>query len=191
MKRIIPFYLWLIVCLASFSAFAEPKEGFGIYVGGVSSSMDGEFKSNSIIAGTKYSNTSSGFSAGVDYQFVLSDFLSINPIWMSSSESISGDVKSSVKSVGHGILALQVLIWAGDLYFGPHIGNYSEVLVSEDSNSEMVSTAATGPGGGFVVGYKIGDKIFVNLQYDNAKIEYIDADENLQGIRFHVGYRWE
>lgn len=178
--------------LISINAFSEPKSGIGLYGGLIQSNMDGELNNKSTSPGTTYSNSSAGFSLGVDYQFAIADFFSINPIWMSSSESISGDADDSVKSVGHGILALQFLFWVGDFFAGGHVGNYSEVLVSEDSDTGNTNTTGgVGPGYGIAIGYKISDKFYTNLQFDNANIEYTDSDQDLQGIRLHVGMRFE
>ncbi len=185
------FSKFIIMCTFAFilslsTVQAEPKNGFGFYGGITSSSMDIKFDDS---PGT-YKCSSSGLSLGIDYQFAITDYFSINPIWMSSSESPGGDFDNSVEGIGHGVFALQLLFWVGDIYMGGHFGNYSEVIISENSTSGTITSTGAGSGYGLVVGYKIKDNIFVNLQTDQAKINYSNAETDLQTVRLQVGYRW-
>jgi hypothetical protein len=166
------------------TAFAEPKNGFGVNAGLASHSMKATFTQGT--PGTA-SYSSSGLSLGIDYQIALSDHFSLNPFLMTSGESASGDVVSGT-SAGHGILGLQLRYWLDDLFMGAHLARYTEVL----SNSNYGNTSAAGPGIGLVLGWEKHDGgLFVMGQLDSAKVAYADADVKLTGFRLSIGYRWK
>lgn len=121
----------VLFMLLTGTAVAEPKNGFGLNAGLVGHSRD--------CGGCAGSNTS-GLSIGLDYQFALSDKLSISPFLMTSGETSSN---VSGTSVNHGILGGQLRYWAGDMFFGGHLGFYSEVI-----SSGGVSLTGSGGGGG-------------------------------------------
>lgn len=166
------------------TAFAEPKNGFGVNIGLADHSMKATFTQGP--PGTA-SYSSSGLSLGIDYQIALSHYFSLNPFLMTSGESASGDVVSGT-SASHGILGLQLRYWIDDMFIGGHIARYSEVL----SNSNYGNTSASGPGVGLVLGWEQHDGgLFFMGQLDSAKLAYDDADVKLTGFRLSVGYRWK
>jgi len=157
---------------------AEPKNGFGLNAGTASHNRD---------CGGCTGSSTSGLSLGMDYQFALSDKFSLSPFLMTSSESSSN---VSGVAVGHGILGAQLRYWAGDMFFGGHLGSYSEVLVSGGT-----SVSGTGGGSGLVAGWEKPDGgLYVMGQFDSAKVTYSslgNSDIKFTAFRLSVGYRWK
>ena len=160
------------------TAAAEPKNGFGLNAGLASHSMNDP--------GSSYS--SAGLSIGVDYQIALSDKLSINPFLMSSGETTN----ASGITAGHGILGVQLRYWVDDMFFGGHLGGYSEVQTAS-SGSFSVSASGSGGGAGLVAGWEKPDGgLYVMGQLDSATIKYSGfADTKLSAFRLSAGYRWK
>lgn len=168
----------VLFALLAGTALAGPQNGFGLNAGLASHSMSdpaGSYKS-------------SGLSLGLDYQFAISDNLSISPFLMSSGESTD---MTSV-TAGHGILGVQLRYWAGDTFFGGHLGGYSEVLTAS-VGSLSVSSSGSGGGAGLVAGWENPDGgLYVMGQLDSATIKYSgSADTKMSAFRFSVGYRWK
>ena len=163
------------------TALAAPQNGFGLNAGLVHHNMEDQ-----CALCTTYS--SSGLSLGLDYQFAISDNFSINPFLMTSGESTS----MSGINAGHGILGVQLRYWAGGMFFGGHLGGYSEVL-SASSGSFSVSSSGSGGGAGLVAGWEKPDGgLYVMGQLDSATIEYSGfADTKLSAFRLSLGYRWK
>ena len=139
----------LLLSVYAGAAHAEPKSGFGLQGGFASHSMSGTITAGAM-TGQPLSYSSSGLSLGIDYQIALTPNFSINPFLQSSGESTSGNLVPGV-TAGHGILGLQLRYWAGDMYFGGHVGSYSEVLNNPNTG---LSTNATGNGYGLVMGWE-------------------------------------
>ena len=170
------------VVLCASSSFAAPKNGFGFNAGLASHDMQADMK----YGGGTLTYSSSGLSLGIDYQIALSDTLSLNPFFMTSGESASGDTASGT-SAGHGILGLQLRYWMNDVFIGGHVASYSEVL-----SDAIASTSASGSGFGLVAGWEQPKGgLFVMGQLDKATIAYSDADVDMTGFRLSVGYRWK
>ncbi|MDH4216184.1 MAG: DUF3575 domain-containing protein [Gallionella sp.] len=161
------------------TAAAEPKNGFGLNAGLASHSRE--------CGGCVLSSTS-GLSIGVDYQIALSDKLSINPFLMSSGETTN----ASGITAGHGILGVQLRYWVDDMFFGGHLGGYSEVQTAS-SGSFSVSASGSGGGAGLVAGWEKPDGgLYVMGQLDSATIKYSGfADTKLSAFRLSAGYRWK
>jgi hypothetical protein len=165
----------IVLGLQAEAALAGPKEGVGLYAGLAHHTMTPP-------AGF-LSSSSSGLSVGIDYQVVMSDKWSLNPFLMSAGESSS----ENGVTVGHGILGLQTRYWSGDMFFGGHIGNYSEVRMVSNTTS-----AARGFGGGLLVGWEDPNgKLSVTGQIDRATVKYSNADVAISGFRLNMGYRWK
>ena len=158
------------------TALAEPKNGFSLNAGFASHSRD--------CNGCAGSSTA-GVSLGLDYQFVVSNRLSLSPFLMTSAEE-SKNVSGT--TVSHGILGAQLRYWAGDVFFGGHLGAYSEVL-----SSGSVSLSGSGGGAGLVTGWeKPGGGLYVMGQLDSATVRYSGlADIKFSAFRLNVGYRWK
>ena len=158
------------------AAHANPQNGFGLNAGIASHSRD---------CGGCLGSNSSGLSLGLDYQFAVADSLSINPFLMTSGETNS---KVSGTTIGHGILGVQLRYWAGDMFFGGHIGSYSEVITSG-----AASLSGTGGGAGLVAGWENPDGgLYVMGQVDSATAKYSGlTDIKFKGFRLSAGYRWK
>jgi hypothetical protein len=174
-----------LVLFSAGSAWAEPKNGFGLFGGFASHSAEGTFLP--AFGGTSFSYSSSGLSGGVDYQFAISPSLSINPFLVSSAEGTSGDLLADT-TAGHGIFGVGLRYWPGDVFFGAHVGSYSEALTGSGRSS---TTSASGTGVGFSVGWESPDGLMMFGQYDTFSVSYSDADVDLTGLRLHIGYRWK
>ncbi len=167
----------MLFALLTGTAVAEPKNGFSLNAGLASHSMEDQCASC-----TSYS--SSGVSLGLDYQFALSDKFSISPFLMTSGESTS----VSGVTAGHGILGAQLRYWAGDMFFGGHLGRYTEVL-----SGGGISMSGSGGGAGLVAGWeKPNGGLYVMGQVDSATVKWSGfADTKISAFRFSVGYRWK
>lgn len=162
-------------------ALAEPKSGFSLNAGLASHTMTPPG------GGTSYS--SSGLSLGLDYQIALAKHFSLNPFLMTSAESRS--VSGVNASVGHGILGLQLRYWAGNMFFGGHVGSYSEAQ-TVTVGSVSVTTSGSGGGAGLVAGWENPNGGFYAMgQLDSANIQYSNSEVNLAGFRLSLGYRWK
>jgi hypothetical protein len=120
---------------------------------------------------------------GLDYQFAINNQFSISPFLMSSGES------SSVNNLtaGHGILGAQLRYWAGDMFFGGHLGNYSEVFTNNGT-----SISGSGGGAGLVAGWENPNGgMYVMGQVDSATVKYSTFDIKFTASRLSVGYRWK
>jgi hypothetical protein len=169
-------------------AWAAPKQGFGLYGGIANHSSQGKFTEGPL-DGESFSIASSGISIGGDYQLPVGDNVSINFLFMSSSEGASSS-ELDIDAAGHGLLGLEGRYWFGDTFAGVHVGRYSEALVSTKGGSTS-STGGAGTGFGVSVGWAKPDSgLFVVGQYDSATIAYSDAESKLTGFRAQVGYRW-
>ena len=166
----------ILFALLTGTAVAEPKNGFSLNAGLASHNRD----CNGCVG-----SSTSGLSLGMDYQFALSNNFSISPFLMSSSESnknLPGD------TVGHGIFGAQLRYWAGDMFFGGHLGNYSEVI----STGGGTVLSGSGGGAGLVAGWEKPDGgLYVMGQLDSATIKYSGASIPISAFRLSVGYRWK
>ncbi len=161
-------------------ALAEPKNGFGLNAGLITQQMTSP-------AGNYQSN---GVSLGVDYQFALSDSLSLNPFLMSSGENASGTVTPG-STAAHGILGLQLRYWINNAFIGGHLASYSEVLSLKNGNV-TTSTSVNGGGLGLVAGWEHPNGgLFVLGQLDSANLKYPTTTNKLSGFRLSIGYRWK
>ncbi len=176
----------LALALCAGTAHADPKNGFSVNGGLVSSSMNGTFTTG-FLTGLPVTYTSSGISLGLDYQIALNDNFSLNPFLMTSGEGTTG-LGNNV-GANHGILGLQLRYWVGDAFLGAHIGHYSETL---NYNNIGISTNASGGGVGLVAGWENpAGGLYVMGQLDSATINYANANTKLGAFRLSVGYRWK
>jgi hypothetical protein len=170
----------MLFVLLTGTALAEPRNGFSLNAGLASHTMKDQCAFCS-------SYNTSGLSLGLDYQFALSDKLSINPFLMSSAESTN----TSGVTASHGIFGVQLRYWAGDMFFGGHLAGYSEVLTAS-SGSLSASVTASGGGAGLVAGWEKPDGgLYFMGQLDSATLKYDFWDKKLSGFRLSAGYRWK
>lgn len=161
------------------TAFANPQNGFSLNAGSASHTMTPQS------GGSSYST--SGLSLGLDYQIALANKFSLSPFLMTSAESTN----VSNVTAGHGILGLQLRYWAGNMFFGGHVGSYSEVQTLT-IGSATVSTSGSGGGAGLVAGWENPNGgFYVMGQLDSANIKYSTAETKLAGFRLSIGYRWK
>jgi hypothetical protein len=179
-KHIVLSAIGALLAVGAGSAIAEPKNGFGLDGGIVTSHMSNPLGNYQ----------SSGLSIGIDYQFAISESFSINPFLMSSGESTSGALIPGTKA-GHGILGLQLRYWINDMFIGGHLASYSEILSNSVGNI-TASTTATGGGAGLVAGWENPNGgMFVMGQLDSAKLQYTGSTSKMSGFRLSMGYRWK
>lgn len=166
----------VLFALLAGTALAGPQNGFGLNAGLASHSRD---------CGGCAASSTSGLSLGLDYQFAVSDQLSISPFLMSSGETSS---QVSGATVGHGILGVQLRYWAGDMFFGGHLGSYSEAFTDGS-----LSLSGSGGGAGLVAGWENPDGgLYVMGQLDSATVKYSGiTDIKFSAFRLSAGYRWK
>ena len=166
----------MLFALLTGTAMADPKNGFSLNAGLASHNRE---------CGGCTGSSTSGLSLGLDYQFALSNNLSISPFLMTSVETSSN---VSGTTVGHGILGGQLRYWAGDMFFGGHLGSYSEVLATGG-----LSLSGSGGGAGLVAGWENPDGgMYVMGQVDSATVNYSGlSDIKFSAFRLSLGYRWK
>ena len=186
MKKLSALFLLIsATLLPATQTLAQPESGFGLF-GGVA-----RHKSEVALPGLPFSFDSSGVSIGVDWQIAIGDSFSINPIFMTSSETVSGDVTGTAT---HSILGVSFRFWIGELFLGPHVGAYSETVELESifgipASGEVTST---GSGGGIAIGWEAENGFLLMFQYDTATLEDDGGVEtDLTGFRLQAGFRWK
>jgi hypothetical protein len=172
----------LALGLGAGAAHAEPKSGLGVNAGLVASRM------NDPLAG---SYQSSGLSLGLDYQFALSDSLSINPFLMTSREPASGNAIAAGTTAAHGMFGLEMRYWIGSAFVGGHLFTQSEVLSITNGNV-TTSTNANGGGLGLVGGWEDPHSgLYVMGQLDGGRVHYPASTTKVSELRLSIGYRWK
>jgi len=141
--------------------------------------------------GSTYSYSSAGLSLGLDYQFAVSSNFSISPFLLTSGEQSNYTNLVDV-TAGHGVLGVQLRYWVGDIFFGGHIGRYSQTLTFTSGSASLSSTGAGG-GAGLVAGWESPDGgVYVMGQVDSAKLKYSTPGQTkMNAFRLSVGYRWK
>lgn len=170
----------LLIATVATVAWAEPKQGFGLF---------GGYAGHSLSDSSGATWDTSGVSIGVDFQIPISDYLSFNPFLASSGETVDN---CSACTAGHGILGIQLRFWLGDVFLGAHVGSYTEIR-TVDTPFGTVSIDGSGSGAGGVIGWEGSDpNVFVALQVDSATIDYEGGgSSDIKGTRLHIGYRWK
>lgn len=180
-KQIVLPAILILSAFSAGSAQAEPKNGFALDAGLTSHRMTNPVTGN-------YQST--GVSLGLDYQFAVSDSLSLNPFLMTSGETVSGSVAAGTMA-GHGMLGLQLRYWIDNAFIGAHLAGYSEVL-SNTTGNVTTSTSAHGGGLGLTAGWEKPDGgLFVVGQLDSANLKYPTSTSKMSGFRLSMGYRWK
>lgn len=171
------------------NAMAEPKDGFGINVGGSGNFMTSTYTVGSVAnpLGSTYNYKSSGGSVGMDYQIVFPNKLTLNPFVIVSSETTDLAGQSS-STMGHSVLGFQGRLWKGDVFVGVHGALYTESLTAANGTN---TASETGSGQGLAVGWEPSSGWSIVLQGDSAKFKYSNQDVNMTGARLSIGYRWK
>ncbi len=172
----------MVLGLGAGAAHAEPKSGLGVNAGLVASRM------NDPVAG---SYQSSGLSLGLDYQFALSNSLSINPFLMTSVEPASGTAIAAGTHATHDMIGLELRYWIGSAFVGGHLFTQSEVLSITNGNV-TTSTNANGGGLGLVGGWEDPHSgLYVMGQLDGGRVHYPASTTKVSEFRLSIGYRWK
>lgn len=173
--------LLALIAAATTCAHARPVSGFGVDAGLVASRM------NDPVAGSYQSN---GLSLGLDYQFAVSESLSLNPFLMTSAESATGGTLQSGTHASHDDIGLEMRYWIGSAFVGGHLFHQTEVL-SHTVGNVTTSTTAGGGGLGLVGGWQDPDSgLFVMGQLDGARVHYPTSTAKVSEVRVSMGYRW-
>lgn len=163
-------------------AHAKPASGLGVNAGLVASRM------NDPIVGSYQSN---GLSLGLDYQFALSNSLSINPFLMTSGEPASGTAIAAGTHAAHSMMGLEMRYWIGSAFVGGHLFAQSEVLSITNGNV-TTSTNANGGGLGVVGGWQDPNSgLYLMGQLDGGRVHYPASTTKVSEIRLSIGYRWK
>lgn len=163
-----------VLILSAGVALAEAEKGWAIIGGYASHQLEDD---------TGSTLSTSGLSLGVDFQFPLSPQLSINPFYLSSSETPDS---SFWTWASHDVLGAQLRYWIGNLFVGGQTGIYSSYI-----ESDFGSISGDGLGFGAIVGHEWEGGGFASFQYDRASIAYENFTATLAAIRIHGGYRWK
>jgi hypothetical protein len=138
---------------------------------------------------------SKGSSYGLDVQFPVSDLLSINPFYLTSSESsdVFNEAPLDSADITNSVIGVQVRLWPTDAFFlGAHVGSYSQSV----SFTKYASEDGSGIGYGLVGGaeVEVAQKVhlFIQGQYDSVPAMDVltgASDNSMTGIRIHIGLR--
>ena len=159
----------LVLALALPQALrADPVNGFGVTLGGVTASQGGL--------------TSSGVSLGGDAQFVLDGAWSINPCLMVSLERASATGQNVSDNLG----GIQFRRWLGPVYFGPQVFFHDRLLYG----SGTVSSSQYGPGLGLVLGWEGAAGWSTGVQVDALEGQFLNPGDRRNALRVYAGYRW-
>jgi hypothetical protein len=178
---ILPALLALMAATTS-GAQAKPVAGFGLDAGLIASRM------NDPVAGSYQGN---GLSLGLDYQFAVSESLSLNPFLMTSVESATGGNLQSGTRAMHDNFGLELRYWISNAFVGAHLFSQTEVLAHTVGNV-TTSTTASGGGFGLVGGWEDpASGLFVMGQLDGARLHYPTSTTKASEARLSIGYRWK
>lgn len=162
----------LLLCLWAGQAQAAPDNGFGLYLGAVSSSDSSLY------------GTSTGGLVGADVQFMVNDRWSLNPFLLLGSESTDRSFDAD-----HGEGGLQARYWMTNNWF---LGGE---LLEQDTllrRGGTVGTSTYGPGIGVVAGWESDSHWSVLLA-----AKYMTMPGTIYGSVSHrsealllIGYHW-
>lgn len=154
------------------SAWADPGNGFGLYVGAIRAS-DGVFGTG----GRSY-----GFTLAGDAQFAASDSWSINPYLLVSDEH--GDLGSESNNVA----GMQFRYWMDGVFVAPQILFHDRMLHSQGQGSTY------GAGLGIAVGWEGDNGWILQLQYNTFEGQFFSGFSDRSTARsdfgVQLGYRW-
>ena len=131
----------LLLCLWGAQAQAAPDNGFGLFVGGLSSSDSSLY------------GTSTGGFVQADVQFMVNDRWSLNPFLLLGSESTDRifDSNGRTLDVVHGEGGLQARYWMTSQWFlGGEVFEQDSLL----TRGGTVGTSTYGPGIGVAAGWE-------------------------------------
>ena len=170
--RLCVFSSVLAACFYAAAAHAAPNNGFGVYLGALSSSDS-----------SLYGNSHGGLVA-VDAQFMVDDHWSLNPYLLLDSESTG---QSFDISTGEG--GLQARYWmGGSLFIGGQFLFHDTLL----KRGGTVSSSLYGPGVGVGAGWESDSHWSVALAANVYRLAgaYGSAATNRSEAMLLIGYHW-
>ena len=165
------------LCLWGAQAQAAPDNGFGVYLGAVSS------RDSSL-----YGNSHGGLVA-VDAQFILNDRWSFNPYLLLDSEN--SDL--SYIDVENGEGGLQARYWIGNVFVAPQFLFHDTLLKqSIPGRGSTISNSLYGPGIGAAAGWESDSHWSVMLAANVFRLagSYGSSATTRSEAMLLVGYHW-
>lgn len=176
-SRIILGLMCFVVLFLSAPVFAQVDEGFSIYGGlagaGIYTTVDSHWFGNI------------GLSFGGDYQFKMSEKISLNPFIMSSFEEFA-----AITTLTHGILGVEGRYWRENLFYSGRVGLHDYQIKETHLFKGEKLISGSGYGVGFGVGWVFKENWYLNWQFDRAQFDRSFGKAFLNGVRIQVGYRW-
>ena len=167
-----------LLCLWGAQAEAAPGNGFGLYVGALSSRDS-----------TLYGNSNGGLVA-VDAQFMLNQDWSFNPYLLLDSESTG----NSSLDVENGEGGLQARYWMGDVFVAPQFLFHDTLLKqSIPGQGSTVSSSLYGPGIGLAAGWESDSHWTVMVETNVFRLAgaYGSSATTRSEALLLFGYRWK
>jgi hypothetical protein len=162
----------LAACFYAGAAHAAPNNGFGVYLGALSSS-------DSSLYGTSHG----GFVA-VDTQFMVDDHWSLNPYLLLGTETTD---RSFDVETGEG--GLQVRYWMGNsIFLGGQLLEHDTLL----KLGSTVSSSLYGPGIGLAAGWESDSHWSVTLATNVYRLAgaYGSSATTRSEAMLLIGYHW-
>ncbi|HEY3645204.1 MAG TPA: hypothetical protein VGM16_07685 [Gammaproteobacteria bacterium] len=161
-----------LLCLCGVQAQAAPDNGFGFYVGALSSQDS-----------SLYGNSNGGFLQA-DVQFMVDEHWSLNPYLLLGSETTD---KSFDIETGEG--GLQARYWAGNSVFLGGQFLFHDTLLKQGGT---VSSSIYGPGIGLTVGWESDSHWSVSMAANAYRIwsAYGQPATTRSEALLLIGYHW-
>jgi hypothetical protein len=162
----------ILVCLWDSQAQAAPNNGFGVYLGALSS------RDSSL-----YGNSNGGFIA-VDSQFMVNQDWSLNPYLLLGTETTD---RSFDVETGEG--GLQARYWMGDsIFLGGQLFEHDTLL----KKGGTVSSSLYGPGFGLAAGWESDSHWSVMLATNVYRLAgaYGSSATTRSEAMLLIGYHW-
>ena len=147
-------------------SYAEPQNGFGAYVGLIGANENGV--------------SSNGVSLGVDAQFTINDYWSLNPYLMTSDEHSSASTTVSDELVG-----MQIRRWFGNWFVGGQVFAHDRLIYANGTTQNSAYGAAPGVLAGVEYSSGWGAEIQADT-YESSSISGVMRN----AVRLHLTYRW-
>lgn len=166
--------LVLAACLYTSAAQATPNNGFGVYLGALSSSDS-----------SLYGN-SHGVLIAADAQFMVDDHWSLNPYLLLDSESSDQSF-----NINNGEGGLQARYWmGGNVFLAPQFLFHDTLLQQKQGGT--VSGSLYGPGIGLAAGWEADSHWSVMVAANVFRLagSYGSAATNRSEAMLLIGYHW-
>lgn len=160
-----------LLCLWAAGARAATDNGIAVYLGGVHSNDSDVY------------GTGKGFALGVDAQFVVNEYWSLNPYLLISSETSDRSY-----DVINGEGGLQARYWLGSWFLGPQF-LFHDMLLKQGGT---VGQSLYGPAVGLTAGWESRSGWSVVLEANAFETGHTQSvpNNNRSDVLLLVGYRW-